>query len=219
MKKLLSLVLLATLVTAPITSFGQEQGALPTVSIKADGDDVRSVIHDLFGQAKKNYVLDPGVRFALYLSLKDIEFEEALNLICKNASLAYEVQNGIYFVKRAPSKTEPKVEPKQEPKAPEKPKGKLPESVLTKIVQTKSDKADLRKLFAELGRQAQITIEVDAQVPAYKLDAYLNKTSLKFALTQICDAAKLEYFFTENQTILIRKKGSENRVVLRTEGE
>lgn len=216
MKKLISFLLLASIIAMPLTGIAQEQqNPLPTVSIDAKGDDVRSVLHNLFGQAKKNYVLDPGVRFALYLSLKDIEFEEALTLLCKNASLAYELQNGIYFVKRAPAKVEAKPQPKVE----DKPKGKLPETVLTRSVTTKSEKTDLRKLFLELGRQAQVSIEVDIDVPAYKLDAFLTKASLKFALTQICDAAKLEYVLTEHQTILIRKKPSENRIVLRSENE
>jgi len=53
----------------------------PTVSISAKGEDVRSVLHDLFTQSKKSFVLQPSVRFVLYLSLKDIEFEEALQLV------------------------------------------------------------------------------------------------------------------------------------------
>jgi len=217
MKNLLTLLAAITMFAAPYTAMAQETGsqqALPSISVDAKGDDVRSVLHDLFGQAKKNYVLDPGVRFALYLSLNEIEFEEALHLICKNASLTYEIQNGIYFVKRAPAP-----QPKPEPKAEEKPKGKLPETVLAKPVTTKLEKTDLRTLFTELGKQTEITFEVDPAVPAYKLDAFLTKLSLKSALTQICDATKLEYVLTDRLTILIRKKAEENRIVLRSGAE
>jgi type II secretory pathway component GspD/PulD (secretin) len=217
MKNLLTMLAALTIIATPLAVVAQETGsqqALPTVSVDAKGDDVRSVLHDLFGQAKKNYVLDPGVRFALYLSLNDIEFEEALHLICKNASLAYEIQNGIYFVKRAPAP-----QPKPEPKLEEKPKGKLPEAVLAKPVTTKLEKTDLRALFTELGKQTEITFEVDSAVPAYKLDAFLTKLSLKSALTQICEATKLEYVLTDRLTILIRKKTEENRIVLRSGAE
>lgn len=221
MKNLLTMLAALTMIATPLTGVAQETGGqqvLPTVSVDAKGDDVRSVLHDLFGQAKKNYVLDPGVRFALYLSLNEIEFDEALHLICKNASLTYEIQNGIYFVKRAPA-PQPKAEPKPEPKPEEKPKGKLPETVLTKTVTTKLEKADLRALFTEFGKQTEITFEVDAAVPAYKLDAFLTKVSLKSALAQICEATKLEFVFTERLTILIRKKQEENRIVLRSGAE
>lgn len=214
MKKLIAALVLATLT---LSSFAQD--ALPTVKVSAKGDDVRLVLHDLFGQAKKNYILDPAVRFSLYLSLADVEFEEALQLVCKTAGLKYELQNGIYFVNRIPAKVEPKPMPKQaEPpvEAP-KPKGKLPESVLTKVVTTRLDRVDLRALFAELSKQTGVTIEVDKAVPAYKLDAHLIKTSLRYALNTVCDAANLKYVFTDNLTILltVKKEGEGSKVVLK----
>lgn len=203
MSKLISTILLSCLALA---CFAQE--ALQTVSVKAKGDDVRTVLHDLFSQAKKNYILEPGVRYALYLSLDGVEFEEALQLVCKNASLDYELQNGIYFVKKTDGSTASTTA---------KPKGKLPESVLNKMITTRFDKIDIRTLFSNISKQAGITIEIDKEVPAYKLDAYLLKTSLKFALTTICDAARLKYVFTDNKTILLtpKKDGEDSKVSLR----
>ncbi len=209
MKKLIASIIFAGLALA---SFAQD--ALPMVKVNAKGEDVRSVLHELFGQAKKNYVLDPGVRYALYLSLTDVEFEEALQLVCKMASLKYEQQNGIFFVSKIPSKPVVKETPKVE--AP-KPKGKLPTTVLTKSVTTRFDKVDLRFLFAEISKQTGVAIEIDKAIPAYKLDAYLAKTSLKFALDTICDAANLKYTFTDNLTILLQSKkdGEGSKVVLK----
>lgn len=202
---------IATIMLFGLALAALAQDALPTVNVKAKGEDVRSVLHDLFGQAKKNYVLEPGIRYALYLSLEGVEFEEALQLVCKNASLKYELQNGIYFVDRA-SKTSAPTKSTQ----PAKPKGKLPESVLNKLVTTRFDKIDIRALFENLSKQTGVPIEIDKAVPAYKLDAYLLKTSLKFALTTICDAARLKYTFTDNQTILLtsKKDGEDSRVSL-----
>lgn len=205
--------LIATLALFGLALAGFSQEALPTVNVSAKGTDVRSVLHDLFGQAKKNYVLEPGIRYVLYLSLTDVEFEEALQLVCKNASLKYELQNGIYFVSTKLATSKSKTDTKA---APAKPKGKLPESVLSRTVDTKFDKVEIRKLFAEISKQSGVTIEIDKSVPNYKLDAYLIKTSLKFALTSICDAARLKFTFTDNLSILLtpKKDGEDSRVAI-----
>lgn len=200
---------LISLVIVAAYSFAQE----PTsVTVSAKGDDVRSVLHDVFTSSKKNYVLEPGVRFVLYLSLKDVELEEALTLICKQAGLTYEIQNGIYFVNRAKvASTKPMTTP---PKVEVKPKGTLPQTVLTKKVTTKLNKVELRALFGELSKQAGVTIEVSTDVPSYKLDAYLLGTSLKYALDSITKATGLTYTFTDNLSIAIKKPEDPNRVVV-----
>jgi type II secretory pathway component HofQ len=205
--------LIATLLLSGLALMSLAQTTLPTVNVKAKGEDVRSVLHELFGQAKKNYVLEPGIRYALYLSLEGVEFEEALQLVCKNASLKYELQNGIYFVDRDSKVQSTPAKSTQ----PAKPKGKLPETVLNKLVTTRFDKIDIRALFENISKQTGVTIEIDKSVPAYKLDAYLLKTSLKFALTTICEAARLKYTFTENQTLLLtpKKDGEDSRVSMR----
>ncbi|HTQ10478.1 MAG TPA: hypothetical protein VMI31_10430, partial [Fimbriimonadaceae bacterium] len=76
MKK--ALILALTLV--PFLALGQATGANQTppaanstnpiiVSVKANAKDVRSILADLFAQAKLNYVLQPAVQGTLYLSL------------------------------------------------------------------------------------------------------------------------------------------------------
>lgn len=198
-----------------LAAFAQSIGQSPvatsdkgSVSIQAKGDDVRSVLHDLFTQAKKSYVLEPGVRFVLYLSLQDVEFHEALQIVLRNAGLGVEVQNGIYYIGK------PKATPAPEPKAVKSqtatfqqgdgsPKGKLPETVLNKRVTTRLSKVDIRELFANLSQQASVALEVDPSVPAYKLDAFLLNTSLKYALDQITKAAGLTYAFTDRKSILV----------------
>ena len=182
---------------------------LGLVSIDSKGSDVRSVLHDLFKQSKKNYVLEPNVRFVLFLSLSDVEFEEALQIVCKQASLAYERQNGIYYVTKKKSpvvESEPKNSEviKTAPPVVQKPKGKLSPDVLLKKITTKFDRTALRKIFAELAKQTGIEIEVAEDVIDYKMDAHLVGTSLKYALELITEAAKLRYEFTDNKTLLIR---------------
>jgi len=181
-----------------------------TVSVASKGDDVRVVLHDLFTQVKKNYVLESDIRHSLFLSLTDVEFEEALAIICKSARIGYEVQNGIYFFARVATKPAP-------PQA--KPLGKLPESVLQKTVTVRLPKTDLRAVLAAFTQQTGVKIEADASVPLYKLDVFLSKTSLKYSLDVICRAAGLKYSFTNSLSILISKGTDENRITLiKTDG-
>lgn len=76
-------------------------GGFITVTLSSKGLDVRNVLHDLFTQAKKNYVLENVSRHDLYLNLNAVEFEESLALICKLCELTYEVQNGIYTLRKS----------------------------------------------------------------------------------------------------------------------
>lgn len=181
------------------------------VSVSSKGHDVRSVLHDMFKQAEKSFVLEPNIRFNLYLSLEKIEFEEALRLVCRMSELTIDVQNGIYFIHAKKSAGQPTaVKGAYESKP--IPKGKLPTSVLSKKLTTRFDKVDIRKLLNNISEQTGVTIEVAEDVPGFKLDAYLIGTSLKYALETICSATKLQYKFTDNQSIAISKAETTNRV-------
>lgn len=196
------------------------------VSISAKGSDIRDILHSLFTQSKKNYVLEPGIRFALYLNLEKVDFDEALMIVAKQANLKFDVQNGIYYVGKAPAKPAtvttststsaseiPTEKPVVEKPKVEKPKGTLPTNVLAKHVTTRYSKTDIRTLFADLAKQTEITIEVDKSVPNFKLDAYLINTSLKYGLDHVTEAAGLAYRFTQNLSIEIyRPQPETNRV-------
>src|SRR5579862_1991407 len=94
---LLSLAL-GVLALTPAAFAGRDQAAPTLVTVAANNTDVRTVLHDLFGQTKQNYVIEPGVRYALYLSLDKVDFDEALAIVCHLAKLKAEKQNGIYYV-------------------------------------------------------------------------------------------------------------------------
>ena len=209
----------ALIVSIVIAASAPAQGTSvkPTlVSISSKGQDVRPVLHDMFKQAGKSFVLEPNVRFYLYLSLENIEFEEALSLVCKMASLKVEVQNGIYFINKI-APLAPPVKPtivKAAFETKPQPKGELPRSVLNKKITTRVDKIDFRLLLANITQQTGVQFEIAPEVPNFKLDAYLIGTSLKFGLDTICRAAKLEYSFTDNLTIAITKPEPKNRVAV-----
>jgi len=210
----LSLTVAAAIATAQDVSTSQDG----LVTISAKGSDVRVVLHDLFTQSKKSFVLETEDKRSLYLSLAGVDFEEALEIICKTANLSYEVQNGIYFLNRA----KPKAAPTKEHKAAvEKPKPDAPKysaEDLNRRVNTKLPKTDLRAVMQEFAKQTGVPITVDASVPGYKLDAFLVNTSLKYAMDQIARAARLQYR-VETGGIRIWKP-DENRVtVLNPDGQ
>lgn len=200
-------------------AFAQEPGpvqAAPAgkVSISSKGADVRSVLHDLFSQTGKSYVLEPNVRFVLYLNLKEVAFDEAFEIVCQLAELESEIQNGICFItkkRQAPKSTGPAPTQTTAPKT-ATPKGPLPKTVLNKRLTTRFSKVDIRALLSEIARQTGVTFEIAPQVPAYKVDAFLIDTSLKFALDTIGQAAGLEYVFTNNASIRIAPKPNASRV-------
>jgi hypothetical protein len=184
------------------------------VSITAKGDDVRGVLYDLFQQSGHNFVLDAGVRFVLYLHLDKVTFQEALEIIVKNAEIGYEVKNGVYYIgkgrKAKPTDVkagESKPNPTPTPAAgnESKPTGMVNDAQLQKRLTTRYSITPINKVFEEFTRQTGVKIEVDKDVPEYKLDAFLIDTSLKYALDVICDAAKLKWSKTAHGTIRISK--------------
>jgi type II secretory pathway component GspD/PulD (secretin) len=90
----------------------------PTISVSAKGSDVREVLHTMFTQVRRSFVMEPNVRFALFLSLEEVEFDEALQIVCQTAELKIDIQNGIYYISKAPAKrpvqdVKPEVKPVQ----------------------------------------------------------------------------------------------------------
>lgn len=195
----------------------QENG---TVTISSRGGDVRTVLFDLFQQGKKSFVLEPNVRFALYLHLESVDFEEALALILQMSSLKAEKQNGITFIARKPEPkpvapggqpvTPPVIKPETKPEIKPIPKpqpmGKLTTADLQKRITTRFSMTDLRVVFNELSKQTGLIIEVAPNVPDYRVDAFLIDTSLKFGLDALCVPAGLKWRLSDSMSIIIEKK-------------
>jgi len=207
---------------AAMAGRGQAATVLPTVSVSANGLDVRTVLHDLFGQTKQNYVIEPSVRYSLYLSLDKVDFDEALAIICHLAKLKAEKQNGIYYVSPETPTVTPanpipvtKANSKDPSPTPQDAPPAITQTTLkTKHVTVRLAKTDIRKVFAAIAKQAGVPIVVDGSVPQCKLDAFLEKTTLKYALDQIAGAAKLRYRIVEMQSVLIYSDETENRVAI-----
>jgi len=208
--------LIIALALAPILAFSQtgdgKNSVSPTdsakpiiVSVRAKATDVRAIIADLFAQAKQNYVLQPGIQSALFLTLDNVGFEQALGIICDQAKLQFLVQNGIYFISKKAVVA---------PSVPSAPKGTLDKAVLDRSLTAKFTKTDMRLVLAAFGKQTGVDIEVDSAVPRYKLDASLNHATLRFALTKLTEAAGLKYRFTDNLSILVYKPEQPNKIAI-----
>lgn len=214
MKKTLIPALILAAIAAPWSAFAQVEGseqqstddvmvaAGGMVTIASKGLDVRDVLFDLFSQAKKNFVLQPDIRHVLFLSLAGVEFDEALEVVLKSANLESELQNGIYFIAKKKAQTTAK--PTGTPVA-ARPAGMVTELDFQKRLTTRLAMTDIREVFAEFTKQTGVMIEVHPSVPAYKIDAYLVNTSLKYSLDVITRAAGLTYSKTNNKSILIEK--------------
>lgn len=215
--------ILSLLLALPLLGFGQSTEPTPPVTtqgtqitISAKGTDVRGVLHDLFTQAKKNYVLENVSRTELFLSLHAMDFDETLEVVCRLANLTYEIQNDIYyFTKVRPATSTPNLNnpvrnsgPSPAPNAiAARAIGKLSETVLKRAVSGTFNKLDLRTIVKQLGEQAKVTVEIDERVPKYKLDFKLNPTSLGFALKTVADRLDLELVFSDHQTLILQPKG------------
>lgn len=193
MKKLLTpfLILLATVAHAQ---------SIQTVDVHANGTDIRDVLYQLFTQAKKSYVLQPGIHEALNLNLVNVEFDEALQIVCEAANLRSDLQNGIYYLGRKKAARQPASEGTM---AITKPVAKLDAKVLDRKVSTKLAKAPIKQVLAELSRQTHVVIEIDPAIPSYRLDAFLNKLTLRQALDRITKATKLAYTLTDRRSIRV----------------
>lgn len=210
-------VLLISLMALPLLGLAQDNQPVKTegtqVTISSKGSDVRAVLHDLFTQAKKNFVLENLSRSELYLSLNSMAFDETLEIVCRLSNLTYEIQNDIYYFTKVRPVQTTTTQPDRKPSTPNPSAqiakvGKLSEAVLQRAVSGTYNKVDLRAIIKNLGDQAKINVEVDERIPLYKLDFKLNPTSLGYALKTIADRLKLEVVFTDRQTLALQPKGA-----------
>jgi len=205
----------AGLALLPFASVAFASG--PAVTIVSRGHDVRLILTDIFAQAKKSCVIQANLHMSLYLSLENTDFDQALSIICKQAGLQSTIEDGVYYIVR-PKQVEV-VAPMRVVKAAitplppvrtaaliEQPVTWTNPQVLRKRVTTHMMKADIRSVFSSFSEQSGVRIVVDRSVPYYRLDAFLNHTSLKFALDTITRAARLNYRLTSQDSILISRR-------------
>lgn len=208
MKKTLLIAILA-FSTAAFAQAQEDPTGVKLVTVSSKGKDVRGVLYDLFEQAEQSFILDPKIDFTLYLSLRDVGFEEALGAILNIAALESELQNGIYFIKPRPVEAGPLPKPPvgSGTGKPALPVGRLTDEDLKAVkVTTKFEKTDLRVVFAEFEKQTGIRLEVTNNVPDYKIDAFINNKNLLDTLLMITKATGLTFRKSEFRSIIVDRK-------------
>ncbi len=201
---------ISTLVVACSLAIVSAQSNPILININARGSDVNGVLADVFTQAKKSFVIQPNLHFALYLSLNDAPYDKALRIICEQANLEADLRDGVIFITKAKPKTisAPASKPfeAQKPAAAEpKPQGPPMWEVMSRKVTLRLKKAEVKTVLGEISKMAKVPIEINENVPTVKLDAFLVKTSVKYALDKITKAAGLTYATTERGTIKVAK--------------
>jgi type II secretory pathway component GspD/PulD (secretin) len=204
------------------------------ITVASKGQEVRTVLMSIFDQEKKQYVIEPNIHFAVFLSLEKADFHRALDIVCTLSGLQADLKDGIYFVHPgrnavvkpilSPAVSTPDLIPSRAPvvqiptativSKPVAPLGPVPAAALLKHVTTRLTKATIRTLFSDLSRQTGVKIVVDDKVPAYKLDAFLINTSLRYALNKITRAAGLTWKLPPNRTILITPDATASTVAM-----
>jgi hypothetical protein len=173
------------------------------ITILSDGLDVRTVLCSIFSQAKKSFIAEPGLSLALYLNLHEVPFETALDLICQNAGITYEIEDGVYhFFRKAQSPRRTSSSSPTLP-VPQKTARPLDPSVLERVFTSKLSNVDLRTAIKEISQKTDVPIQVAPHVKNLKVNATFLETSLRYALNSLCQAGKLMYTFTPEGTILI----------------
>jgi type II secretory pathway component GspD/PulD (secretin) len=208
MKRIVIIVLISVLALLQGSAIAQSDPATgadqqPTlVSVDAKGSDVREVLFDLFKQRGASFVVQTGVFYNLYLNLENVPFETALTHICRIAGLQYRIEDGIYVfsVAKGPSVAN------TTPAAPITPAKKPldPKALETEITLRLADN-DIRTVMRAIATKSEIPIEVASDVPSFKINAYLTKTTVRDALNTLTKAAGLAWSETDRGTILISK--------------
>lgn len=208
--------LFAALLLLPGLAFAQAQTPVqptkpvPTeapikISLDSRGQDVREVLATLFAEAKKPYALDAAISGKLYVKIDAMPYEKALAIVLSQSGLMAKDRDGVVIISLAketatPVKTATVAKPVPAPKSPikvaDKPapqSGEVTPNTYARKVTTRLTKASLADVFTAFGTQADVKIELDSSVPAYRIDAFFVKTSLKYALNRVCKAAGLKY--------------------------
>lgn len=165
----------------------------PVVSIQARGIDVKEVLADLFAQAKLQFMLNSGIEKRIYLSVREVPFTRALQMVCDSANLQYSLQDQVYVIQAAGSAPNP-VGAMHE--LPRNTKPANEQDALRRRVNLNFNQTVIKAIVSSLSRQSGMPIELDAGIPNYRMSAKLPGTTLEVALNAICTGTGLKYTWT-----------------------
>ncbi|MCX7925285.1 MAG: hypothetical protein N2554_05680 [Fimbriimonadales bacterium] len=149
------------------------------INLEARGKDAREVFVELFAQAKVNFVLQAEIQRPVYLTLREMPFLKALQLLCEATNTRYSVRDGVYYitpVAGAPSSPPITV---QETRAP-----------TLRLVGTGMP---LRSVAAEIAKQAGVKVEVAPDAPNLRFNLNLPNVTVENALDALCEGTGLRW--------------------------
>ncbi len=89
---------------------GEDLGASPSsrseayiqnITLRSKGGDAREVISQLFEQSGQEYVIEANVKQNIYLSISDVPFGTALDILSRLADVSFLKKKGVWYVVKA----------------------------------------------------------------------------------------------------------------------
>ncbi len=96
--RVLSALLLAVLCVS-VAMAQARTDSTKKINLEFRNTPIRSAIDALFRSAGLNYALDPSVTGTITVSLKDVNFEDALNVVLRQANLTRRKEGEVYYIK------------------------------------------------------------------------------------------------------------------------
>ncbi|MFQ3611396.1 MAG: STN domain-containing protein, partial [Fimbriimonadales bacterium] len=155
----------------------------PKVTLEARGEDAREVFANLFRQVDRDFVLNLPAGKPVYLTLREVPFLRALNLLCEATQTRFSVRDGVYYI----SPAEP--EPRPAPASPTPP--------APKRVRLVGNGLTLNAIAQEIRRQAGVEVVLEPNVPNLRLNLNLPAVTVEEALDALCRGTGLKWDKTE----------------------
>ena len=171
---------------AVLTTAALSVGAVAQIKIKSKGEDVRTVIDTVFAQANMQYVLETTVRQQIFMSLDDISFSEATEIIGRIADLTFTQKGKIWYVnKRAktiPTNTAAQPFVPASKASPMKPAPKNPATPISKPAVSKPEAAKPAKEKPTKEKPAAVKrLDLSMRLTARKQKADIREVFASFA--------------------------------------
>jgi len=147
----------------------------PLVTLESRGKDAREVFAELFLQAAKPFVLHVSLERPVYLTLPEMPFLRALQLLCAATDTRFTVRDGVYLiVPRTPSE-------RSEPTRP------------SRTVKLVGNQMTLPQVVQAIKAQSGIPVEVVPGIPALRFNLNLPSVELEAALDALCKGTGLRW--------------------------
>lgn len=146
------------------------------ITLEARGRPAGEVFAELFAQAKLDFVLNVAVTRPIYLSLREVPFMRALQLLCEASQTRFSVRDGVYYI-----------EPKSAAAPPPPPVSVIPKVRLVGTGLT------VRSVASEIAKQSGLKIEVAPEVPDLRLNLNLPSVEVETALDALCTGTGLKW--------------------------